>query len=374
MPLRCLAGDSEIYAFDVDSQADWECLRKQNSANGHLRMPCCGARVVLRESKLGTRHFAHAKRGDCATAPETAEHLLAKRIVVAGIRETPWLAHPERSGQTPDGDEWRADVLAEKGKAKVAFEIQWSSQTDEETVRRQERYAAAGVRGLWLFRQKKFLATKQIPAFRLVFKPDESAFRVLIPSPLYEPQWMTARELDDDHVWQQSVELQKFIQGALSGRLRFAPVLGAKMPLEVIAAEGECWKCKRPTNIVTELVFAASRVFPGHPDIHTSIYELADVPDGAGVIQTLLPAAELKSWGIGVIKPRYSKTEGRAYMSNGCVHCDALQGRWFEHEVAYASEKAFEVDADFKPEWAEAMPDSRASVYCWWFDARTMLR
>lgn len=181
MPLKCLTGNCEIYAFDVDSRADWECLRKQNSANGHLRMPCCGARVVLKESKLGTRHCAHAKRGDCATAPETAEHLLAKPIVVAGIRNTPWSAHPERSGRTPDGDEWRADVLAEKGKSKVAFEIHWSPQTNEETVRRQERYEVAGVRGLWLFRQNKFPVAKQIPAFKLVFKADESAFRLKTP-------------------------------------------------------------------------------------------------------------------------------------------------------------------------------------------------
>lgn len=166
MPLSCLAGDKVIYAFDLDSPADWENLRNQNSDEGHLRMPCCGARVVLRQSKLGTRHFAHARRGDCASAPETAEHLLAKRLVVAGVRKTPWTAHAEQSGRAPNGDEWRADVLAEKGNAKVAFEIQWSQQTDEETMRRQNLYGAAGVRGLWLFRQSKFATSKHIPAFR----------------------------------------------------------------------------------------------------------------------------------------------------------------------------------------------------------------
>lgn len=373
MPLKCLGDGREIYAFDVESEEAWASLRLQNSTSRHLRMPCCGAGVVLRESKLGTRHFAHARRGDCATAPETAEHLLAKHLVVAGIRRTSWAAHTERTGQTPAGDEWRADVLAEKGKAKVAFEIQWSAQPDDETVRRQERYAAAGVRGLWLFRQRKFPTTKQIPAFRLAFKPEEQAFQVLLPSPLYSPEWMTSKELDAPRVWQQAVELEDFVQGALSGRLRFAPTLGAKMPFEVHAAEGVCWRCKKPTNIVTGLVFAAGRVFPGHPSIDTSIYELADAPGGVEGLQALFPVQRLKSLGVGAIKPRHSKTEGRAYMSNGCVHCDAIQGRFFEHEVAYASEKLLEVDAELKPEWASAMPDSKADIYCWWFDTRAEL-
>lgn len=181
---------------------------------------------------------------------------------------------------------------------------------------------------------------------------------------------MSARDLKEDHVWQQSVELQEFVQGALTGRLQFAPALNAKIPLEVIAAEAECWKCKRPTNIVTELVFAASRVFPGHPDIHTSIHELAEASNGIDDMKALFPASDLQTHGIGAIKPRYSKTVGAAYMSNGCLHCDALQGQWFEHEVMDAGEKAFELDVTLKPEWAEAMADSRSSVYCWWFDAR----
>ena len=34
------------------------------------------------------------------------------------------------------GDGWRADVLAEQGPERVAFEVQWSAQDAEETLRR----------------------------------------------------------------------------------------------------------------------------------------------------------------------------------------------------------------------------------------------
>jgi hypothetical protein len=29
-----------------------------------------------------------------------------------------------------------------------------------------------------------------------------------------------------------------------------------------------------------------------------------------------------------MIKPRFSRTAGGAYLSNGCEHCDAVQGDW----------------------------------------------
>ncbi len=49
-------------------------------------------------------------------------------------------------------DDWRADILADRGSQRVAFEVQWSRQTLAETAARQARYRAAGVRGCWFFR------------------------------------------------------------------------------------------------------------------------------------------------------------------------------------------------------------------------------
>lgn len=48
MPLKCLRGQEEVYAFNVSSSEAWEALRAVNAADEDLRMPCCGAAVVHR--------------------------------------------------------------------------------------------------------------------------------------------------------------------------------------------------------------------------------------------------------------------------------------------------------------------------------------
>lgn len=368
MPLKCLRGGEEIYSFNIESDEAWEDLRKANAKTKDLRMPCCDAAVVLRTSKLGTKHFAHSRIGSCTTAPETAEHLLAKMAVVDAIRGTEWTPLPEQAGNTRSGVEWRADVLAVKGKAKVAFEIQWSRQDKPETIRRQKRYDDAEVRGLWLFRQKDFPIGKETPAFRLVFEPETKTFRILLPSAFYHREWV-GKNKEDAHYWGQSIPLATFVVGALKGRLRFAPALGVTMPLEVSKVEIPCWRCKKRTGVVMGLNFAASHVLPGCPDISTSIYDLSQaLPDGKAVVMSLLPASLLRRHGIGVVKPRYSKTVGGEYMSNGCVHCDALQGQFFEHEYAYDGKKAFETEVEFKAEWGPLLTRAKSQIYRWWFN------
>jgi len=368
MPLKCLRGGEEIYSFNIESDEAWENLRKANAKAKDLRMPCCDASVVLRTSKLGTKHFAHARIGSCTTAPETAEHLFAKMAVVEAIRGTDWTPLPEQAGCTSSSEEWRADVLAVKGNAKVAFEIQWSRQDNTETERRQKRYDEAGVRGLWLFRQKDFPIGKETPAFRLVFEPATKSFRILLPSPHYHPEWV-GMDKDAAYLWGQSIPLSAFIKGTLKGQLRFAPALGLTMPVEISKVEIQCWRCKKVTGVVMGLNFAASRVLPGCPDIPTSIYDLSDeLPNGDAVVMSMLPASLLKSHDIGVIKPRYSKTAGGGYLSNGCVHCDALQGRFFEHNYAFDGKKAFEIDVEFKAEWGPLLESAESHIYRWWFN------
>src|SRR5215218_8538074 len=100
----------------------------------HLRHPGHGARgrqdvKLLRAASQGggsttRREMLHY---DAWSAPETPEHLLLKEMVVTVACANGWTAGSEVSGTSPSGEQWRADVLAEKGPHKVAVEIQWSA-------------------------------------------------------------------------------------------------------------------------------------------------------------------------------------------------------------------------------------------------------
>ena len=84
------------------------------------------------------------------------------RIAVDAARRHGWDAETEVAGTTDKGDQWKADVLARKGKRRVAVEIQWSLQTDEKVRRRQERYAESGVRHRWFFRHGGFPISREL--------------------------------------------------------------------------------------------------------------------------------------------------------------------------------------------------------------------
>jgi hypothetical protein len=167
MPLRCIGLDGHsVQSFNL-SEAEWSALGQENLRSRQLRMPCCDASVVMKVSTRGLRFFAHKSRGRCQTAQETEEHLALKMLAARATRRAGWTCSTEASGSSPTGETWTADVLAHKGEAKVAIEIQWSAQTNEESLYRQERYRQSGVRCLWLFRRLGFPVSKDFPAVRV---------------------------------------------------------------------------------------------------------------------------------------------------------------------------------------------------------------
>src|SRR5438067_761034 len=129
--------------------ADWAALR-EGAAAGRRRvvLPCCRGRGHLRTSHRGTQHFYHRTAAGCAWAFESAQHLRAKAEIALGCRNAGYAARTECAG-----DGWRADVLAVRGAARVAFEVQWSEQGLAETEGRQRRHRRDGIRACWFFRR-----------------------------------------------------------------------------------------------------------------------------------------------------------------------------------------------------------------------------
>ena len=152
MPLRAKSDTGDLQAFELDA-AQWAEL-KGNYKALNLRMPCCQVPAVPKTSALGNFFFAHARRGECTTAPESAEHLFCKSLIAKSAAAAGWAVTTERAGASPDGEEWVADVFCVKGSAQIALEVQMSPQSRDEALRRQTRYKASGVRAAWFYGEK----------------------------------------------------------------------------------------------------------------------------------------------------------------------------------------------------------------------------
>jgi Competence protein CoiA-like family len=342
MPLRCIdpTGKS-VHSFDL-SDEEWDALKLENTNARHLRMPCCNSPVVLKQSHLGTRFFAHRMfdvRNNCG---ETEVHLEVKNMVVEAVRRQGWTAETEVTGQAPDGEQWRADVLAQKGNARAAVEIQWSGQTNDETLRRQERYKQCGIRGLWLLRQPDFPVAHSLPAVCLGGNLRDG-FTALIPH--YGAQ-MNARDRNHFTQWRQAMPLREFLDAAFSGRFRFGVPLDTEARVTVLGAETTCWACPAKTRKLTGIIV---EVGPHH-----CRFELSEIGEHPELLRTVLSHIP-RNRNIGEIKPRFSNSLKRAYVSNGCFHCGVIQGEHFNRELYDVEEPLCRFTVTLSEQWRHAI-------------------
>jgi hypothetical protein len=83
-----------------------------------------------------------------------------------------------------------------------------------------------------------------------------------------------------------------------------------------------CWKCKKNTKSIVGVYFYNS----DGEEISCVCFTDNGIPE---LIMGHTDNKILTSHGIGAIKSRYSKTVDGSYLSNGCCHCDAIQGDFF---------------------------------------------
>jgi Competence protein CoiA-like family len=292
-------------------------------------MPCCSAQVILKRSRLGTRFFAHKAVGACTTAAETEAHLLLKAMAVEVARAHGWSVTTEMPGTSPSGEAWRADVLAQKGGRKIAIEIQWSSETNDEILRRQQRYRESAIRGLWLLRQPRFPITQELPAARIGGSPEEG-FAALIPS----------------DCWHQALPMREFLNAVFSRRFRFGVQVGAEAIVSVRAGGLWCWSCGAETTIITGIDVAC-----GANELSFTIPDLGEHAQPLENVLSRVPG-DLE---IGSIKPRFSKTQNRSYVSNGCFHCGALIGEFYEHDAWDEQETVLAFSIQISEQWKKAI-------------------
>ena len=72
-----------------------------------------------------------------------------------------------------------------------------------------------------------------------------------------------------------------------------------------------------------------------------------------------------------MIKPRFSRTAGCSYLSNGCIHCDALLGRHFDHDDYLDATDVCQYEVTLSSELLEQLAAvGNDSAYRWWFAER----
>jgi hypothetical protein len=141
MPLNALVDDAEVML--PVSEHDWATIKRA----AKIVLVCCNSEGYPRRSKLGVQHFVHRiPNPTCDWRTESLRHILCKQEIVLGCRDAGYEAQSEVGGNG-----WRADVLASRNHVQVAFEVQLSKQSLDETFARQARYRANNVRGCWFF-------------------------------------------------------------------------------------------------------------------------------------------------------------------------------------------------------------------------------
>lgn len=237
MPLRGYLDNDEIISFEQTDE-QWKSLKQRlKTKESILRLSCCMQEGFLRISNKGLKHFVHSKTDNsCDWKPESPEHLKAKIEIIEACKENDWKALPEFAETN-----WRADVLATRGDKKIAFEVQWTKQTFEETQFRQNRYKESNVRGCWFFRSapkelrdynNNITANKKIPAFK-IFKNEDGNIVVQVNG--------------------KQMPLKVFVSSLLNRKFKFCKHirLRPKQEVTIVFFDIDCWKCKRSQHLYT---------------------------------------------------------------------------------------------------------------------------
>lgn len=108
----------------------------------------------------------------------------------------------------------------------------------------------------------------------------------------------------------------------------------------------DCWDCGCETTIITGI-----DLIVGPECWQLSVADFDKFPDLFDTLRRRIPDA----LGIGAIKSRFGRTQGRSYLSNGCVHCDALIGQFLEHPAWARQESIGAFPVQLTARWRQAV-------------------
>lgn len=323
MPLRAIINNVEVISSFLTKE-EWIELKGQiNSDSLEVIIAQTRKKGYLRTSKNGLNHFVH-KKGEKPEnwKPESSQHLYIKNQVLLGCKDAGWSSKSEFIENN-----WIADVFATKGKLRIAFEVQWSPQSYERTLERQEKYKDDDVRCCWLFKKvpKEFIywenelkSNKEIPLFKLKEKKNKE---IVIDFNGFE------------------FKIRTFVKILLDGKIKFSKSIKSKFKqnISIFLFKTNCWKCGelQYSYFIQEYVESKCGL---EIDIEHQMWneydenpedELKFNPQIIKAINEFKKTEVGKEIKIGQIKKRYSKTVNSSYKSFGCYKCDSIFGDWY---------------------------------------------
>jgi hypothetical protein len=294
VPLSARLGD-EVFVAPLLEDPEWGQLK----GNASLLTTCCLTRAVATR-RFGTRFFRHYHLGDCPYAQESWEHLLGKTVLARAAHDAGYCVTTEARGHTPDGTLWIADVLAERGRKRVALEMQWSPISRQTLRERQTTYEASQVKGIWFRRLGPLELAEQvneskIPWFRIEHEAESRAFSV--------PDF--------------AMDLHDFAVAALLKGLKWR-ARGQQVRHAYLFGKDRCYvkKCAHDHYVLVAEEFTAI-------DGTTSQPSYVD-RKGLETAARVLTEQQLLEVGASRLKERFSRNGW--YLSNGCPKCNAIYG------------------------------------------------
>ncbi len=106
--------------------------------------------------------------------------------------------------------------------------------------------------------------------------------------------------------------------------------------VKIVFFEMPCWKCQKMSTVydVQGEYMSMCGVEMSVEDAMWSTEKFCFRPEIVQAVQKYLLTPEAKNMRVGTIKPRYSKTARKSYVSFGCAFCDAIFGDWYVYEAA----------------------------------------
>ena len=114
-------------------------------------------------------------------------------------------------------------------------------------------------------------------------------------------------------------------------------------------------QAKAEANKPKTLIITGVEVSFGPNEYNFSVPKLGEYPDLFDIVRHRVPN---NLWP-GAIKRRFSNTQERSYMSNGCVNCNAFIGEFYEHDAWVDQTVIYEFSIRITERWRHAIEAAR---------------